>query len=124
LVRIRAASRGGGPIYPLTNAPPEILNQLLKEGKVKVFRAGPPWPSDIISPKGELPEYVVAQEENGELRWVAADPEKDRKENVMRASFYSRARVDIELVIDGHIIDWSTISPPVDTPLRDRRLEK
>jgi len=123
LVRIRASSRGG-TIYPFTNAPPEILNQLIKEDKVKVFRAGPPWPSSIVSPNGELPEYAVAEEENGELKWVAADPDKDRRENVMRASFYHRARVDIELVVDGHIIDWSVISPPADAPIRDRRLEK
>ena len=74
------------------------------------LRIGPPWPDDLKSPSGTLPEYVVYQDG----KWVAA-PERPKNRNVRRA------RTDIELLVDGNIIDWNRIPPPADAPIVDRR---
>ena len=96
--------------------------RLLKEGKLKTLSAEPPWPTNIISASGELPEYVVSKEEDGIARWIAADLEKDRKENKI-SGFYYRARVDLELVVDGQIIDLDSMQLPDNTPIRDKRFK-
>jgi len=76
----------------------------------KALRAGPPWPESLTSPTGVLPEYVVAEKET----WAPAD-------QVNRAGFLNRARVDIILVADGKTIDLNRIHLPADTPILDRR---
>ena len=31
-----------------------------------------PWPVEILSPEGELPEYVIAANVDGKMKWVDA----------------------------------------------------
>jgi hypothetical protein len=125
-VRIYAPS-GGGPMYPadpVRTRTPETnndrINLLFKEGRVHTLRAEPPWPPDIVSTNGELPEYVVPREENGTLRWVSGDRARDTRNNSIQG-FYYRARVDLELVVDGQIVDLNAIQLPANTPIRDKR---
>ena len=79
----------------------------------KFLRIGPPWPDDIQSASGVLPEYVV--DHNG--KWVPFT-EKDSKERYIR-----RARIDIELIVDGNIVDLNRIPLPADTPISDQRFK-
>jgi len=58
-----------------------------------------------------MPEFVQANDVNGVRTWTAAKIGEDRK------GFYYRARIEIELVVDGNIIDLNRISLPADTPL-------
>jgi hypothetical protein len=79
--------------------------------------AGAPWPKSILGPQGELPEYVTAVPiEDGKIAWKPIDPAVDK-----RVGFLSRARVDIELVLDGEIIDLNRIRLPADARIIDRR---
>ncbi len=118
-VRIFAPSRGGVP-YPSALVPQgkggEEINELLKEGKLKTLRAEPPWPAEIVSADGGLPEYVVAKEEDGIMKWVPV--------GMGAIGFQHRARVDLELVVDGKIIDLNSIQIPTNTPVRDERFKK
>ena len=79
------------------------------------LRPGPPWPDSIKSPTGELPEYVTISEDGN--TWIPV--EKKRPRVVMH-----RARTEIELVVDGTIIDLNRILLPPDTPIIDRRFQE
>lgn len=82
--------------------------------------AGTPWPKELIGPRGELPEYVSAVSiGDGKLTWKSIDqiPEQNR-------GFHNRARVDIELVIDGEVIDLNRIALPRDAQIVDRRFSE
>jgi hypothetical protein len=83
------------------------------------LKPSPPWPKELYGPNGELPEYVRAERTGGKIHWVAADLEKDEK-NPATADFY-RARVDIDLVVDGQVIDLNRIALPANTPIEDHR---
>lgn len=84
--------------------------------KGKMLRAGPPWPADVQTTSGELPEYVTSvEDENGRLKWVVA---ADRNE---ARGFLHRARVDIDLVVDASVIDLNRIRLPGDGAIVDRR---
>jgi hypothetical protein len=96
-------------------APPNRVGLVGKPGWEKRLSVGPPWPASIISPEGELPEYVQAAEVDGVKTWVAA------KLGEGQPGFYYRARVEIELVVDGIIIDPERIDVPADTPIIDKR---
>lgn len=82
----------------------------------KVLRPVPPWPETIKSPTGELPEYVTISED-GES-WVAVE-EKPPIEALK--GFIYRARIELELVVDGKIIDLNRIHLPANTPIIDKR---
>ncbi len=84
-----------------------------------MLRTGPPWPAELVSPKGELPEFVTSVDEDGKLRWV--DP---RTAGGKGRGFLYRARVDLELVIDGQVIDLNRIPLPTDTPVVDQRFPR
>ena len=78
---------------------------------------GVPWPQEIIGAKGELPEYVSEiKTENGKRTWkpLSQTPDADR-------GFHFRARIDIELVLDGTVIDLNRIAIPNDAHIVDRR---
>jgi hypothetical protein len=79
------------------------------------LRPAPPWPDSIKSPTGELPEYVVMSEDGN--TWIPFEKEKPR-------GFMYRARTEIELVVDGTIIDLNRILLPPDTPIIDRRFQE
>ena len=79
--------------------------------------SGTPWPKELAGPQGELPEYVTAIPiDGGKLTWKSIDQlaEKNR-------GFHNRARVDIELIVDGEIIDLNRIALPQDARLVERR---
>jgi hypothetical protein len=100
------------------------------------LRPAPPWPDSIKSPTGELPEYVARSEDGS--TWIPAEKEKPRdfkwslvedfmwslvEEGKPRGHMY-RARTEIELVVDGTIIDLNRILLPPDTPIIDRRFQE
>ncbi|MBP8911526.1 MAG: right-handed parallel beta-helix repeat-containing protein [Phycisphaerae bacterium] len=73
---------------------------------------GPPWPLSVMMPDGSLPEYVVISEDGSQ--WVPAVGN-------VTGGFRHRARVEIELVADGHILDFRRILVPAGIPIVDRR---
>jgi hypothetical protein len=87
----------------------QAIKKQVEEGKA--LHAGVPWPAEIISADGSLPEYVISKEVDGKMHWLPADLEKDRREK-KTVGFYNRARVDVEIVADGTIIDLSRIQLP------------
>lgn len=89
---------------------------LRKDGQE--LHSGPPWPKEIIGENGELPLSVVAEKDkDGHLHWVAQDPKQ--------MSFGARrARVDVELVVDGKIIDLNRIALPDGVTIIDRRFRQ
>ena len=78
----------------------------------KRLSSSPPWPESIIGPRGELPEYVTVSKDGDTWVPVSKDDAK---------GFMNRARIDIELVIDGKIIDLNRIRLPAETPIIDKR---
>jgi hypothetical protein len=78
----------------------------------KVLPVGPPWPQSIMLPDGTLPEYVAISEDG--MQWV---PAVGKVPN----GFRHRARVEIELVADGRILDFNRILVPRETPIVDKR---
>ncbi len=78
----------------------------------KKLRPTPPWPDSIKSPTGELPEYVTISE-NGNT-WIPVEKKKPK-------AFMYRVRTEIELVVDGTIINLNRILLPDNTPIIDKR---
>lgn len=111
-VRIRAPSGG------YVGGTPKDGRLDLKELEAgTMLFVGAPWPEDMEGPNGELPEYVTSvRSPVGTLAWrsIQAIPKQD-------PGFHYRARIDIELVIDGKIIDLNRIRLPTDAHLNDRR---
>jgi hypothetical protein len=89
--------------------------ELVKQGKV--LKPGPPWPQDILSATGVLPEYVGVIEDNEKLKWVSSTDKRV-------SGFLYRARIEVELVVDGDVIDLNRIPLPVDTLILDKRFVK
>ncbi len=110
------APPGGGPIA-LSEADNQPWDSVKLEKEGKALRASPPWPPHLISAKGELPEYVQVVEIDGKLEWVHAD--RDCREG----GFLHRARVDIDLVVDGSVINLNRIRLPSDGPIIDKRFD-
>jgi hypothetical protein len=96
-------------------APLHHVGLVGRPGWDKRISVGPPWPSSIVLPGGELPEYVQPAEVDGVKTWTAA------KLGEHPTGFYYRARVEIELVVDGKIIALDRIDVPADTPIIDKR---
>jgi len=86
----------------------------------KILRPGPPWPVGIRTATGALPEYVYANEENGKFEWTPAPS----NEQVTVVGFMYRARIEVELVVDGEIINLNRIPLPAGTPIIDKRFVK
>lgn len=87
---------------------------LIKSGQM--IRASAPWPDYLLSQDGSLPEYVVSHlGEDGKMKWIPGKIGDDSK------GFYNRARVDIELVIDGKVIDLNRIRFPEHVMIVDKR---
>ena len=70
-----------------------------------------PWTIPITPAHETLPEYVTM--ENGVP--MPATPGDGG------TGFYHRARVDIELIVDGDVVDLNRVALPNDTPIIDRR---
>lgn len=73
------------------------------------------WPRELMSPKGELPEYVAITVDNGETVITDADA------SIGFRGFRYRARTEIEIIVDGKVIDLNRIPLPTDTPVIDKR---
>ena len=113
-----------------TRYPPEA-ESAIPDGKF--LKIGPPWPDYIKSESGVLPEYVIY--ENG--KWAAYTEKKKKKyEKMLKEEkkrkgkksdlmlpyyFRRRARIDIELIVDGDVVDLNRIPLPADTPIIDKR---
>jgi hypothetical protein len=89
--------------------------ELVKQDKL--LRPGPPWPVSIRTVTGALPEYVGTIEVNGKMQWA---PSTDNQVT----DFIYRARIEVELVVDGNVIDLNRIPLPADTPVIDKRFVK
>lgn len=105
------------------------------QARGKVLVAGPPWPTHVLERDGTLPEYVAIGEApilpddikaggipilpefscstTGEKQWIRSS-RYDSKAKL-------RARTEIDLVVDGNVIDLNRITFPPDTPIIDRR---
>jgi len=82
----------------------------------KFLRIGPPWPDDLKSESGGLPEYA----EYGNGKWVPFDPQAKRA----APREITRARTEIDLIVDGQIVDLNRIRLPPDTPIIDERFQE
>ena len=114
----------GAPLklYRTNDPAPKQWGSYLSHGKpvVRIYvstdgLAGPPWPASVLSPKGELLEFVQTATIEGENTWVPVEVGKGGP------GFYHRARIDIELVVDEKIIDLNRIVLPSNTPIIDNR---
>ena len=83
-------------------------------GDGTTLKVGPPWPDYLLSPSGEPPKYVRVEEVDGTKRWVASQTNTG-------SSWCTRARINLELVLDGDIIDLNRIRLPADTLIVDER---
>jgi hypothetical protein len=97
VVRIRSHTRGGAASKP---------------GGPKLTPC-PPWPDSAYLPDGTLPEYVTISEDG--QTWVPVNSPNASK------GFHHRARVDLELIVDGQIIDLNRLRLPADTRIIDKR---
>jgi len=92
---------------------PEEAQALAEEGKA--LRVGEPWPKSAYLPNGDLAEYVISETVDGRMTWAAAKPGDENRRVLYRA------RVDIELIVDGEIINLNRIHLPPDTRIIDKR---
>jgi len=90
---------------------PAGAETVIPEGKS--LRIGPPWPEHIKSASGALPEYVV--NENGQ--WTPYRGQAGKAHDLRRA------RIEIELIVDGEIVDLNRIPLPAETPIIDKRFK-
>jgi hypothetical protein len=126
VVRIYAPARGlsGGPDPAVAESMKKSREESIEkyketiEGYIsqgKLLRTEGPFPESILSEKCEMPEYVTARNIEGQMTWVPLDPDD---KNV---GFHSRARIDLEVVEDGKIIDLTKIQLPTCTSIIDKR---
>jgi len=78
----------------------------------RMLPVGPPWPESVKLANGSLPEYVVISEDG--MAWGPAIGE-------VSTGFRHRARIEVELVADGEIIDFNRIMVPPGTSILDYR---
>ena len=107
------APRTGTLVAPNDSNYPPGAEASVPDGRI--LKIGPPWPEYLKSESGALPEYVFY--DNG--KWASYDPNAKRE-----PSFdLRRARIDLELVVDGNIVDLNRIPLPADTPIIDKRFK-
>jgi len=121
-VRIYAPSEGVTRSRPPEGTPePELPADPTRQDLQKLVEAGtalnaaPPWPESAYLPNGELAEYVASEWVEGRLTWVPAEIGGEFR------GFLHRARVDIELVVDGDVIDLNFTHLPDHTRIIDKR---
>jgi hypothetical protein len=85
--------------------------------KGEKLKASAPWPKELYGPQGELPEFVRADFSKDKPGWVVVDAKDE-------TGFHDRARIDLDLVIDGKIIDLNRIALPKNTPIEDHRFDR
>lgn len=82
----------------------------------KFLRIGPPWPDQIKTESGALPAYV--EQVDGKWKAYPPQPRQDPPRDLRRA------RTDIELIVDGTIVDLNRIPLPPRATVVDKRFEK
>ncbi len=98
----------------------------------KFLRIGPPWPDYVKSESGVLPEFVIFEDgkwalyerkarENTSAKKATIE---ERREEVRVDFSIRRARIDIELIVDGEIVDLNRIPLPADTQIIDNRFQE
>jgi hypothetical protein len=84
----------------------------------KYVRVGPPWPDYIQSKSGALPEFVIYKDDKwAPYTWPDQGPAPGEAFSI------TRARIEIELIVDGDIVDLNRIPLPPDTPIIDKRFK-
>jgi hypothetical protein len=87
---------------------------------ITLLKIGPPWPDEIKSKSGALPEFVAC--DNG--RWVAYSAKNRKTDDPIYERSIHRARTDIELIVDGDVVDLNRIPLPANTPIIDKRFSE
>ena len=83
----------------------------------ELLTVGPPWPNDIKDKSGNPSEYVV----HDGLKWRPITVQE--MQNDPMVNFRSqRARTEIQLIVDGKIVDLNRI--PLPTSVVDKRFGK
>ena len=77
-------------------------------------RVGPPWPDDLRNEAGELPDLVHFEDIDGTVRWVAGP--------YPGWSHGTKCRIDLELVVDGSLVDVDRLEIPAFVRVIDQRL--
>ena len=113
-VRVRCPD-AGELVTPQGRSYPPGSEASIPDGQY--LKVGPPWPDDISSDSGGLPEYVVI--ENG--KWRASASAEFKALEAPKVLSIRRARTQIELIVDGDIVDLNRIRLPADTPIIDKR---
>jgi hypothetical protein len=93
--------------------PTRLDVESMKENDGTWLRAGAPWPDCVYDERGELPEYIGYEKIDGRLQWTRH-----------AKNAYVRCRIELELVVDGKIIDLDRLEIPADTPIIDKRNAK
>ena len=88
--------------------PPNTKTKVTGEG---VLTIGQTWPDSLRDKNGRLPEFVY----NANGKWKVC------KEGNGRRLDLTRARCDIEAIVDGKRIDLNRIPLPADTSIIDQR---
>jgi len=84
---------------------------------VALLKIGPPWPDNVKSKSGALPEFVIY--DNG--RWAPYSVQDLKTNAPMYERSLMRARIEIELIVDGDVVDLNRIPLSTETPIVDRR---
>ena len=79
--------------------------------EVEILRHEPPKRPELWSENGELPKYVHLEEIDGTERWVAGKGE----------SLYQSCWIELQILVDGEIIDADRLDIPEDVTVIDRR---
>lgn len=117
-VRIYAPSGGFTTKESIDPTATVDYDGLIEAGKA--LKAAAPWSAELVGKDGELPEYVVARTgEDGRMVWTPGDPYAEADGRF--PGFYHRARIDVELVVDGEIIDLNSTQLPSESTVRDQR---
>ncbi|MHC4489460.1 MAG: hypothetical protein ACYSW7_09855 [Planctomycetota bacterium] len=109
--------RTGTLVTPKGTHYPPGAESVIRDGKF--LKIGPPWPDHIKSESGGLPKYVVYEND----KWVPYTQKKAKEYSTKNPYKIRRARIDIELVVDGDIVDLNRIPLPPDTPIIDKRFK-
>jgi hypothetical protein len=105
----------GTLVTPQGSRYPPGAESVIPDGKF--LKIGPPWPDHIKSESGALPKYVLYEND----KWVPYTQKKAKECSDKRLTHLRRSRIDIELVVDGDIVDLNRIPLPLDTPIIDKR---
>ena len=118
-VMILAPSQGftGGVHSPQAKSYEDMAEEVTKG---TMLHSSAPWPTNILSSEGELPEYVIPKTDlDGKMRWIDA-----KQFDGKYPAFRHRARIDVILITDGKIVDLNRIIIPANTPVIDNRFKK